>query len=302
MLKRLAILVFLGALSLGWPSVAENQQSHPNAHQNKPSKTEDIVPPTHVVIDSSSATFHTKPEADENKKTSEEEPLPRFERPEWVAVYITAIYVLIAAVTLMVIWRQANIMKTQSDHMGQQVSLMKSQTLVLQESVTAIEKQVDEMKTQTAVAKTSAENALLNTKALIASERAWIVESVESPSSNQFNFVITNVGRTPANVRSVWIAPIITERGEKPEIPTDEKTRELLLGFSVILHKCVRILSANERFEWPINKEHHGINTPIGLEAYLLHNTQLSVILHKSGPSTAPRPGRIGNCHRCLRR
>jgi len=215
--------------------VAENQQSHPNAHQNKPSKTEDIVPPTHVVIDSSSATFHTKPEADENKKTSEEEPLPRFERPEWVAVYITAIYVLIAAVTLMVIWRQANIMKTQSDHMGQQVSLMKSQTLVLQESVTAIEKQVDEMKTQTAVAKTSAENALLNTKALIASERAWIVESVESPSSNQFNFVITNVGRTPANVRSVWIAPIITERGEKPEIPTDEKTRELLLGFSPYL-------------------------------------------------------------------
>ena len=57
-----------------------------------------------------------------------------------------------------------------------------------------------------------------------------MVVDVESPAPNQFNFVITNVGRTPADVKSIWTTFILTKRGEKLEIPIDEKTNESLMN------------------------------------------------------------------------
>jgi hypothetical protein len=67
------------------------------------------------------------------------------------------------------------------------------------------------------------------TQAMIRAERAWIVISVESPAPNQFNFIATNVGRTPANVKSIWSSRIISKRGDQMEVPSDEKTGESLL-------------------------------------------------------------------------
>ncbi len=83
---------------------------------------------------------------------------------------------------------------------------------------------------QTIQTKKAAKAALLNAQAVINAERAWIVVSVESPAPNQFNFIATNVGRTPANVKSIWSTSIIAKRGEVLQVPLDEKTAESLMN------------------------------------------------------------------------
>ncbi len=95
--------------------------------------------------------------------------------------------------------------------------------------------QVQEMRAQTAVSQTSSDIALLNTKALIAAERAWIVVDVESPAPGKFNFIARNVGRTPAKIHSVWSSQIITHRDKVLQIPPDEKTNDTLLGMAPCL-------------------------------------------------------------------
>lgn len=65
-----------------------------------------------------------------------------------------------------------------------------------------------------------------DTAAMARAERPWIVIDVESPAPNQFNFIATNTGRIPADVKSIWTTSIATKRGEKLEIPVDEKTGE----------------------------------------------------------------------------
>jgi len=65
----------------------------------------------HVIIDPSPTSEHPKAGADNGKKAFEEKPLPRFIRPEWVNVYITAIYVVIAGLTLWAIKKQADLIE-----------------------------------------------------------------------------------------------------------------------------------------------------------------------------------------------
>jgi hypothetical protein len=55
--------------------------------------------------------------------------------------------------------------------------------------------------------------ALLNTQAVINSERPWISINVESPTPNQFVFRAVNVGRTPAKVTAIWSSPLRVSRG-----------------------------------------------------------------------------------------
>jgi len=69
-----------------------------------------------------------------------------------------------------------------------------------------------------------------DTQAMVRAERPWIVIDVESPSPNQFNFIATNTGRTPADVKSIWANAIITKRGDTLEIPPEEKTSDSLLS------------------------------------------------------------------------
>jgi hypothetical protein len=109
MLKRLAVVSLFGILLLGRLGVAGGQLGKPLEKRDRPTQTQQPVPPTHVIIDPSSATVHIRSEADDSKKTPEERPLPRFTRPEWVIVYITAIYVFISAWTLIAVNKQANI-------------------------------------------------------------------------------------------------------------------------------------------------------------------------------------------------
>ena len=60
----------------------------------------------HVIVDPSPAIDHLNPVPDKGQDQADEKPLPRFIRPEWVIVYITAIYAFIAGLTLVVVKKQ----------------------------------------------------------------------------------------------------------------------------------------------------------------------------------------------------
>jgi hypothetical protein len=109
MLKNLLIVSVLAFL-FGRPSVAQGQRSSPHTPDGKSSQHQQEVPPTHIVIDPPLPTPNRpKSESVKVESSSPEKLLPRFERPEWVAVYITAVYVLISWLTLRAVKRQADV-------------------------------------------------------------------------------------------------------------------------------------------------------------------------------------------------
>lgn len=130
MLKRLAILGMFGALLFGWPCVAEDQQRHPDTHKkNIDQNHQPLTPPTNSVVYSQNC---CNPQPPETKKAPDEKPLPRFARPEWVIVYITAVYVFISAWTLIAI-------RKQSRHTARQALSMRRQTTLLRKAADASE-------------------------------------------------------------------------------------------------------------------------------------------------------------------
>ena len=107
--------------------MAEDQQGQAHATTSTAAQDHQSVPPTGTVVDPSIAAPQTNAKSANAKHAPEEEPFPRFIRPEWVIVYITAIYAFISALMLLAIKRQAEWMKTQTEHMGEQVGLIKRQ-------------------------------------------------------------------------------------------------------------------------------------------------------------------------------
>lgn len=92
---------------------------------------------------------------------------PWYLRPEWIGVIITAVYVVIAGLTLLAIKRQADWMKTQAGHMASQVGLMQEQLNEMKASGETLKQSVES-------AKLSAETAQLNVDYLINKERGRI--------------------------------------------------------------------------------------------------------------------------------
>ncbi len=70
----------------------------------------------------------------------------------------------------------------------------------------------------------AAKTALANTQAIVNSERAWIVISVESPAPNTYIFKATNVGRTPAKIISIH--PNVTRTRRPDPLPMPLVYRE----------------------------------------------------------------------------
>jgi len=91
-----------------------------NSVGNGKTKTADpkrkAVEPTHVIIDSPiTGTVTTDPKTDSSKNKTEQ-PIPRWKdalKPEWVIVYVTAIYTLFAWLQWLTIGRQANLLEHQ---------------------------------------------------------------------------------------------------------------------------------------------------------------------------------------------
>ncbi len=116
MWKRLAVIAVFSALLLAWPSVAENQKGGAHTASSTANQAKGPIPPTHVVIDPPLPPSNaSQPPPNTEQGGSTERPLPRFERPEWVIVYVTVIYAFIAWFTLLAIKRQADTMERQAN-------------------------------------------------------------------------------------------------------------------------------------------------------------------------------------------
>jgi hypothetical protein len=186
MLKRLAMVAVFGTLLLGGPSMAKNQQGQPDAKHGDAAKVNAPVPPTHVIVDKLPSVEHSATKPGDTAKAPEEKPLPRFARPEWVIVYITAIYVVIAAVTLIAIWRQADLMKTQAGwmqeqtgRMSRQADLMNRQIIFAKESLIVARDAANAAKESAEAAKANADAALAQVNALKSKERAKLSFELE---------------------------------------------------------------------------------------------------------------------------
>jgi hypothetical protein len=146
MVKSAWIFAVFIAVLLGRPSMAENNQPSTNAtpaqHQQR---TKKIVPPPGAVVDPRNTTPRGKSEPTNQESDPPEKPLPRFLRPEWVIVYITAIYSLIAGLTLWVIKRQADTMELQAKD-ARKASADSAKTT--QETLAAIKEQAQAMRDQ----------------------------------------------------------------------------------------------------------------------------------------------------------
>jgi hypothetical protein len=110
------VLVTLCSNVLAGSQVAKGHEAAADANTQAPGKTSGVVPPTHVIIDQPYPTISTKPESPKEQDSPQEKPLPRFvqyTKPEWVIVYVTAVYAFIAWLTLRAINKQATSLRQQ---------------------------------------------------------------------------------------------------------------------------------------------------------------------------------------------
>jgi hypothetical protein len=265
MMKRLAIVVLFASIL---PVHGQQQSTHPGSDQQTgQSAQKPASSPSRVVtceIKQERTTIECKwPEAISESK------LQRLFSPEnapnIALVVIGFGGVLAAALTLRKIKIQADEMRLQRVAMettlkviNRQADLMEAQgkdardsaaasALTTQATLETLNRQADSSGAMASAAQENANAAVLNTQSLINSERAWIVVSVESPVPGQFNFRATNVGRTPATVKSIWHASLVAKRGEVLQVPLDEKTGKSLMDTppclipptaNQIVHRC----------------------------------------------------------------
>jgi hypothetical protein len=105
MWKRLAILSIFGAILLGWLCVAEVHQGTSHTAQNLANTNKQPLPPSGSVVLGENC---RKTETPEGHNSPKDKPILCFLEPEWIIVYITVAYVLVAFFTLLAIKRQAN--------------------------------------------------------------------------------------------------------------------------------------------------------------------------------------------------
>ncbi len=102
MLKRLIISCCFIALLFGRPRMAHQQNGKTNREQQKADSNPQPVPPTHVVVEPSPAIENLERKANDEKQAPEEKSVSPFARPEWVIVYIPAVYAFISGRTFKV--------------------------------------------------------------------------------------------------------------------------------------------------------------------------------------------------------
>jgi hypothetical protein len=145
MLRSLLIAAIVGANLLWGPSVAKDQQGSSHTAQDKASQTQRPVPPTHVVIDPPLPPTNSQPPSPANPDETQEKPLPRLIRPEWVIVYVTIAYAVFTWLTLRAIRKQADTMEQQATDARNAAA---AAVLTTQATLNAINRQADTMEAQ----------------------------------------------------------------------------------------------------------------------------------------------------------
>lgn len=146
-----------------------------------------------------------EPESRQQTPCSKEEPCytqdaspqqltPAWRRPEWVIVYVTIIYSILTGMMWWTIRRQVREAHESSE----------SSATIAQNTLAALQRQAATTEVHSRSFEKSAEATLLNAKALINSERPWILITAVPNSAPRRSFTIMakNVGRTPATLTS----------------------------------------------------------------------------------------------------
>lgn len=225
---KIGVLIILGAFLL-WPSAAQQQQAKPHAAGYKSIGPKQIVPPTHVVIDPPfPAITNSQPQPTNTQAQTPDEPLPRFLRPEWVIVFITAVYVFFTGLMLLTIRRQANTMDRQAkdatkaadaaalsaqntlNEIKRQADLMDAQVKAMDDSRMQVNRQIEILESSVVAGQMSARAAKLSADvAARVSVPTLVIEKFEPADAGAANLaamlqypnvkiVIKNYGQTPA--------------------------------------------------------------------------------------------------------
>jgi hypothetical protein len=222
MLKRLAILAMFGAFLFGRPSVSHEQNAPTDHKDAKAQSTANPVPPMHAVIEPSTAISQLKPVPDKDQSQPPEKPLPRFARPEWVIVYITAVYVVIAGWTLFAIKRQVRIMDSQAkdakESSAQTFQILKEQadTALIQAKAATVTARATDESAQAAVAQIRAvkerERARLGIRILDVPEVSGPERILDGMCPLRVCAFVENFGHSKAfNVRAFGILDIVSD-------------------------------------------------------------------------------------------
>jgi hypothetical protein len=147
-------------------------------------------------------------------------------RPEWVIVYVSGMYAIIAWFTLRSIKRQADIMEKQAKDASAAAEVASA---LATKTLEAIRRQGVSMRRQTTVLRRSArasskaaEAALKQANHMLASQRPWIYVSVDEQrsTSGRADFSAINRGHSPAKIimymaEKVEVSPDGTSNGPK---------------------------------------------------------------------------------------
>jgi cell division protein FtsL len=142
----------------------------------------------------------------------------------------TAVLAVVAVLQWRAMDRQANIADRQTEIADKQTEIAEEQ-LELTKTAQAIQdldrfhgdnryaEQLALAKENAATTKQTADAALLNARAVINSERPWIVVSTETPSENHFCFKAKCYGRTPAKIIENYGQYLVTRGSRKLPLP-----------------------------------------------------------------------------------
>lgn len=185
------MLIVFGTYMLWGTSVAQQQQPKAHARGHNSNGQKQVIPPTHVVIDPPfPAVTNTQNQPANAQTHAPEKPLPRFFRPEWVIVYITAVYVFLTGLTFWTIRRQAHTMDRQArdaknaadaaalsgqntlNEIKRQADLMDAQLKAMGESSKQVNRQIEMLERSVAATEKSAVTAKENIELYISKERA----------------------------------------------------------------------------------------------------------------------------------
>lgn len=184
---------------LAWPSTEKIvKDSHKDKDGNSAQDQTEIEPQNGLRVTSPEA----KPDAQNpgnypQEKTQDRVYMVKVQAnppDNWYRAYViaTIVGVILALAGLRFIWKQNQTIKSQLGEM--QASSKQTNRLIEQVSA-------------------GAEAALLNARAVINTERAWIIVSVKSPKTLAYEFEIENVGKTPAKFVASFCEISILERG-----------------------------------------------------------------------------------------
>lgn len=195
--NRLIVLALLGAaIFFWWPQMAERQDSSGNNPTQSTQYGQRIVPPTPVNPSPSiPGANSSKPQSNTGTGSPPEgKPLPRFLGPEWVIVYVTAIYTLFAVFQWLTIRRQANSLDRQIKE-ARDSSEASARTAA--DTLEAIRTQAAHMERQAALMERQLEMA----------ERPWLSVEIFPDGDIRYDHLgiiipvrieFTNSGKTPA--------------------------------------------------------------------------------------------------------